>query len=106
MTDLALPGSPPVDVLAQRKTAPNVADVKTREQARHVAAEFERMFIAEMLGPMFQGIETDGPFGGGNAEATFRPMLIDQYADSIAKQGGIGIADKVMAQILKMQGLE
>lgn len=106
MADLALPGAPPVDVLAQRKATPNVADVKTREQARHVAQEFERMFISEMLGPMFQGIETDGPFGGGNAEATFRPMLLDQYADSIAKQGGIGIADKVMAEILKMQGLE
>lgn len=106
MADLALPGAPPVDMLAQRKAAPNVADVKTREQARHVAEQFERMFISEMLGPMFQGIETDGPFGGGNAEATFRPMLLDQYADSIAKQGGIGIADKVMAEILKMQGLE
>ena len=106
MADLAL-SAPPVDVLSQKKPElANVADVKTREQARHVAQQFERMFISEMLGPMFQGIETDGPFGGGNAEATFRPMLIDQYADSIAKQGGIGIADKVMAEILKMQGLE
>lgn len=106
MPDLALPGAPPVDMLAQRKATPNIADVKTREQARHVAQQFERMFISEMLGPMFQGIETDGPFGGGNAEATFRPMLLDQYADSIAKQGGVGIADKVMKEILKMQGLE
>ena len=106
MADLGIPGAPPVDVLAQRKATPNIADVKTREQARHVAQQFERMFISEMLGPMFAGIETDGPFGGGNAEATFRPMLLDQYADSIAKQGGVGIADKVMKEILKMQGLE
>ena len=61
-------------------------------QAEQVAQQFERMFIAEMLGPMFQGLETDGPFSGGNAEATFRPMLIDQYADAIAKGGGVGIA--------------
>ena len=105
MADLGIP-SAPVDVLAQRKPTPNVADVQTREQARHVAQQFERMFIAEMLGPMFQGIETDGPFGGGNAEATFRPMLLDQYADALAKGGGIGIADSVMKEILKMQGLE
>lgn len=98
---------PAVDVLAQKKPAlPNVADVKTREQARHVAQEFERMFISEMMGPMFQGIETDGPFGGGNAEATFRPMLIDQYSDAIAKGGGIGISDTIMKEILKLQGLE
>jgi Rod binding domain-containing protein len=64
------------------------------------------MFIAEMLGPMFEGLETDGPFGGGNAEATFRPMLIDQYAEAIAKGGGVGIAESVLKEILKMQGLE
>ena len=73
---------------------------------RAVAQQFERMFIAEMLGPMFQGLETDGPFSGGNAEATFRPMLIDQYADAIAKGGGVGIAESVLKEILKMQGLE
>lgn len=105
MSELGLP-SAPVDVLAQRKPGPNVADVKTREQAAAVAQQFERMFIAEMLGPMFQGIETDGPFGGGSAEATFRPMLLDQYADAIARGGGIGIADSVLKEILKMQGLE
>lgn len=99
---------PPVDVLSQKKAglSSDVAGVKTREQARQVAHEFERMFISEMLQPMFGGIETDGPFGGGNAEATFRPMLLDQYADAIAKGGGIGIADSVLKEILKLQGLE
>jgi Rod binding domain-containing protein len=107
MADIAL-SAPPIDILSQQKAGlpANVADVKTREQARHVAQQFERMFISEMLGPMFQGIETDGPFGGGNAEATFRPMLIDQYSDAIAKGGGVGIADAVMKEILKLQGLE
>lgn len=106
MPGISLPASP-VDILAQGKPkTPDVANVKTREEARHVAQQFERMFISEMLGPMFAGIETDGPFGGGNAEASFRPMLIDQYADAIAKGGGVGIADAVMKEILKMQGLE
>ncbi len=105
MVDLALPALP-VDVMAQKKAAPDVADVKTREQAAAVARQFERMFIAEMLAPMFQGLETDGPFGGGHAEATFRPMLLDQYADAIARGGGIGIADSVLKEILRMQGLE
>lgn len=105
MADL-VPAAPPVDVLAQRKATPNVADVKTREQAAAVAQQFERMFITEMLQPMFSGIETDGPFGGGNAEATFRPMLLDQYADAVARGGGVGIADSVLKEILRMQGLE
>jgi Rod binding domain-containing protein len=33
-------------------------------------------------------------------------MLIDQYADAIAKGGGVGIAESVLKEILKMQGLE
>jgi peptidoglycan hydrolase FlgJ len=105
MSELGLPALP-ADVLARKKAQPNIADVRTRAQAEQVAQQFERMFIAEMLGPMFQGLETDGPFGGGNAEATFRPMLIDQYADAIARGGGVGIAESVLKEILKMQGLE
>lgn len=104
MSDIALP-MPPVET---RRAGPStdVSGIKTREQAQEVAQQFERMFISEMLRPMFDGLETDGPFGGGNAEATFRPMLIDQYSDAIAKGGGIGIADSVLKEILRMQGLE
>lgn len=104
MADIALP-MPPVET---RRAGPStdVSGIKTREQAQEVAQQFERMFISEMLRPMFEGLETDGPFGGGNAEATFRPMLIDQYSDAIAKGGGIGIADSVLKEILRMQGLE
>jgi Rod binding domain-containing protein len=106
MADLALT-PPPVDLLAQRKVAaPNIADVKTREQAQAVAKQFERMFITQMLQPMFSGIETGGPFGGGQGEEVFRPMLLDQYADAVARGGGVGIADAVMKEILRMQGLE
>jgi Rod binding domain-containing protein len=107
MADIALP-PPAVDVMAQRKAGPSadISGIKTREQAEGVARQFERMFIAEMLGPMFSGIETDGPFGGGNAEGTFRPMLIDQYADAMSKKGGIGISDAVLKEILRLQGLE
>jgi Rod binding domain-containing protein len=80
--------------------------VKTREQAEAVAKQFERMFVSEMLQPMFAGIKTDGPFGGGEGEDMFRPMLLDQYADAVTKSGGVGIADAVLKEILRLQGLE
>jgi peptidoglycan hydrolase FlgJ len=107
MADVALT-PPPVDVLAARKSklSTDVSAVQTRAQAEAVAQQFERMFIAEMLQPMFSGIETDGPFGGGQGEDVFRPMLLDQYADAVARGGGIGIADVVLKEILRMQGLE
>jgi Rod binding domain-containing protein len=106
MADIALT-PPPIDLLARRnEAAPNVADVKTREQAKAVAEQFERMFITEMLQPMFAGLSTDGPFGGGQGEEVFRPMLLDQYADAIAKGGGVGVSDAVLKEILRLQGLE
>jgi Rod binding domain-containing protein len=33
-------------------------------------------------------------------------MLIDHYAQSVAAGGGIGVADAVLKEILKLQGLE
>jgi flagellar protein FlgJ len=103
MVDVTLP-QVPADT--HQSTVPSIAGVKTRQQAEAVAEQFERMFVSEMLKPMFEGIKTDGPFGGGNAEDTFRPMLLDQYADGVAKSGGIGIKDAVLKEILRMQGLE
>jgi Rod binding domain-containing protein len=107
MADIALT-PPPVDLLAVRKAkAPtDVSAVQTRAQAEEIAQQFERMFIAEMLQPMFSGIETDGPFGGGQGEDVFRPMLLDQYADAVARGGGVGVADAVLKEILRLQGLE
>jgi Rod binding domain-containing protein len=107
MADIALT-PPPVDVLAARKAklSTDVSAVQTRAQAEEIARQFERMFIAEMLQPMFSGIETDGPFGGGQGEDVFRPMLLDQYADAVARGGGVGIADAVLKEILRLQGLE
>jgi peptidoglycan hydrolase FlgJ len=99
---------PPVDAMAAQRKDPaaDVANVKTRAQAKAVAQDFEKMFITEMLQPMFAGLSTDGPTGGGNAEATFRPMLLEQYADAISRGGGIGVGDAVLKEILKLQGLE
>ena len=107
MADIALT-PPPVDLLAARraKLPTDVSAVQTRAQAEEIAQQFERMFITEMLQPMFSGIETDGPFGGGQGEDVFRPMLLDQYADAVARGGGVGVADAVLKEILRLQGLD
>jgi Rod binding domain-containing protein len=56
-----------------------------------------------MLGQMFEGISTDGPFGGGQGEQMFRSLMMDAYGKEIAKQGGIGIANSVTRELLKHQ---
>ena len=83
-----------------------IREVKTREAAREVADEFESMFIAQMLQPLFESINTDAPFGGGAAERAFRPLLVNEYAAELSKSGGLGLSDQIMSEILRMQGLE
>ncbi|MBN8552498.1 MAG: rod-binding protein [Caulobacterales bacterium] len=74
-----------------------------RDDIRRAAQEFEATFLSQMLQPMFAGLQTDGPFGGGNAEATWRGFLIDSMARQIAGGGGIGLADQVQRELLSLQ---
>lgn len=73
------------------------------EKARAQATEFEQVYLASMIKQMYAGVSTDGPFGGGQAEETWRGLLIDRYADTISKAGGIGIADAVYRDLLGVQ---
>jgi Rod binding domain-containing protein len=73
------------------------------EAARAAAEEFEAVFLSQMLEHMFAGIRTDGYFGGGRSEQIFRSMTINEYGRMIARSGGVGIADRVMEEILRMQ---
>ena len=72
-------------------------------QIRKSASDFEAVFASEMLSHMFEGIGTDPMFGGGNGEEVFRSMLVDQYGHALARSGTLGIADKVAAEMIKIQ---
>ncbi len=93
-------------VLAQSQADPRVGKAKTPDEARRVAEEFEAVFLAQMLKPMFAGISADGPFGGGPAETIYRSLMIDEYAKLIGRSGGVGVADAVQREILKIQETE
>ena len=73
------------------------------KSARRVAQEFEAVFLSEMLGPVFESVDTDGLFGGGEGEKVFRSLMVQEYGKAIAQSGGVGIADAVQREILKMQ---
>ena len=92
------------DLLLQRQT--QAPQGKTREQIEHTARQFEAVFIAQMLGPMFEGTDPAGPFGGGAGEAAFKSFLLDAVAEQISRAGGLGLADDLTRQMLKLQGLE
>lgn len=82
---------------------PAIPKTKDPESMRKAAADFETFFLTQVIGHMFAGVRTDGMFGGGHGEDVFRPMLFQEYANAISQQGGIGLADTVMREMLKMQ---
>lgn len=68
------------------------------------ARDFEAMAIAQLLQPMFDTVDTaSGPFGGGSAETTWKPMMVQELGKQIAAHGGIGLAGPVYATMLRMQ---
>ena len=88
-----------------RPTMPSLSMVRPGDDVRRVAEDFEATFLARMLQPMFEGLSTDGPFGGGNAEATWRGFLVDAMARQVTQSGGIGLADHVQRELLSLQTL-
>lgn len=88
------------------QTAPSLGKVRTPEEARKVAQDFEAFFLGQMLQPMFANISAEPPFGGGHAEKIWQSLMVDEYGKAIAKSGGIGIADQVMREILATQEVQ
>ena len=74
-------------------------DLRMRQASR----DFEAHVIGALLQPMFEGLGQDGLFGGGAAEAQWRPMLVAEYGRVIARAGGLGLADSVLATLQHMQ---
>lgn len=87
------------------KSAPIQAPSKTNNvaAAKAAAQNFEGVFLSQFLSEMFDGISTDGPFGGGQGEQMFRSLMLDEYGKQIAAQGGIGLATSVTRELLKTQ---
>lgn len=89
--------------LASSRALPTAPKGASLDKLRETAQDFEAVFLSQMMKPMFEGLSAEGPFGGGPGEDMWRSLMVDEYGKSIAKSGGIGIADAVMGEMLRMQ---
>jgi peptidoglycan hydrolase FlgJ len=99
-------GAPDIqNAMSMAKAAPLQAPSATDNiaVATKAAKQYEGVFISEFLGSMFEGIKTDGPFGGGQGEEMFRSMMIDEYGKQIESQGGFGLSSAITRQLLSEQ---
>ena len=94
----------PISLLAPT-AAPTAAELAKRGDIKKTAQKFEASFLSIMLQQMFEGVETSAPFGGGPGETMFKSFMTEAMAKKMADRGGIGIANSVGREMLKLQGL-
>ncbi len=87
------------------KGAPVAPQGGTRERIAATAKDFEASFLAIMFGQMFKDVG-GGEFSGGEGEEMFKSFLMDAFSKQVVRGGGIGLADSVQREMLKLQGLE
>jgi len=71
--------------------------------AKKLATQFEGTLVSQFLDQMFEGIPTDGEFGGGEGEEMFRSLLTDEYGKQIESSGGFGLSSAIQRQLLQTQ---
>jgi peptidoglycan hydrolase FlgJ len=91
------------DLTVSPLAAPVAPSASASARMRETATSFEASFLSQMLKPMFEGLSTDGMFGGGQGEETWRSFMIDAIAKQTVSAGGVGLADQVVAQMIRMQ---
>ena len=73
-------------------------------KARKTADDFEAMFLEQSFERLVSGLGEDGPLGdNGTGGPVYRSMLVKEYAGSVVKSGGVGIAGSVYAELMKLQ---
>ena len=96
----------PLPAIAAAALAPAIGSTLGAVPARiaKAAQEFEGMALTQLLQPMFEGVDSSkGPFGGGEGEAAWKPMMTAELAKHMAAHGGLGLARPVMQHMIRMQ---
>lgn len=77
----------------------NGGNVDKEKKLRDACEGFEAMFIQKMWEGMRASLPKDGLLSGGRDEKTWQGMYDQELGKSMAKAGGIGLADMMMTQL-------
>src|SRR5690554_1957695 len=73
-------------------------------RVRQQAEEFEGVFLNTLTKQLFSSLKTDASaMGGGFGEETWRSMQAEQLAATMAQNGGLGIAEQLLPDLLAVQ---
>ncbi len=73
------------------------------EKLKKQAEDFEGVFLNLLTKEMFATAKSDNGFGGGFGEETWRSIQSEQLANSMAQNGGLGIADQLLGDMIALQ---
>jgi Rod binding domain-containing protein len=95
------------DLAITQAMGPSLANRLARKGASQnidqASKDFEGMFMAQMLQPMFDTVSVDPIFGGGHGEEAMRGFLVQEYGKALSKSSHFGIADAVRAEMMRAQ---
>jgi peptidoglycan hydrolase FlgJ len=101
MTPLSAPGLSPKQTTNQiQPGAPAGKDPKIWAAAQ----EFEAVLLGEFANLMVAMPQSEEPFGGGHGEEVWKGQLATQMGIAMARRGGLGLADHVYGEMLRLQG--
>lgn len=88
-------------LLSQAMTqAPKSAPGRDPEKLKGAAQQFEAVFIQQMFKAMRDSVPEGGLFEKDNADDIYAQMQDAEAAKIMAQQGGIGLADLMIKQLL------
>ena len=93
----------PVSVMKDVPSGAGKQKLPSWDQFDRAAKEFESVFMAQMLKPMFAGLKTDGLFGGGKGEDFMRDLLIQEYGKAMVGADGFGLSSAIRDQMIRTQ---
>lgn len=96
--------------IAELKRAERAAKAKAMQDPAALdkaAEDFEAVFLSQMLQHMFAGVDMN-PMSEGKSpgDDIYKSMLVDEYGKILTRAGGIGIADHVKREMLKLQEVD
>ncbi len=89
--------------IGAQTSATSALSDKARDPKK-LGMDFESMVLSQLISPMFEGLSSDGPFGGGEGEEAMKSFYIDAIGKEMAKHGGVGISNLMQKELLKLQG--
>jgi len=95
-------GIDPAQLLSQATSqAPRSEQGKDPEKMKDLAQQFESIFIQQMYKQMRKTVPDDGLLPRGNADEIYNQLQDLEAAKITAQQGGIGLAELMLEQLMK-----